>query len=80
MSNLQWNIIHECDEEDGTPTQWCTEINHPKYGKYCWINDIGSGLTEKGFNVEVDMNGFIELVQCKTLASAKRWVATHLQP
>lgn len=78
MAKLMWNIIHECDGEDGTPTQWAAEVNHPKYGKYCWINDIGSGLTGKGFNVEVDFNGFTELVQCRSLASAKRWVAMNL--
>lgn len=76
--NNRWKIIHECDTEEGKPTQWATEINHPKYGKYCWINDVGSGLTEKGFNVEVDYGGFVELVQCKSLASAKRWVTMNL--
>lgn len=39
MSKLKWKIIHESDDEDGNPTQWSTEINHPKYGKYCWIMD-----------------------------------------
>lgn len=57
MAKLNWEIIHECDDEDGKPTQWCAEINHPKYGKYCWINDIGTGLTEKAFNVEVKADG-----------------------
>lgn len=40
MTKLQWEIIHECDDEEGNPAQWCAEINHPKYGKYCWINDM----------------------------------------
>ncbi len=78
MAKLQWEIIHECDMDDGTPTQWCAEINHPKYGKYCWINDMGSELTEKGFEVEVNYGGFVTLVQCKSFASAKRWVAMNL--
>lgn len=60
-------------DEDGNPTQWSSEINHPKYGKYCWINDMGDY-----FGVEVDYGGFIELVECKSLISAKRWVATQL--
>ena len=68
-----WNVVHECDGEDGNPTQWSTEINHPKYGRFCWINDIGNG-----FNVEVDYGGIIELAKCKSLASAKRWVAMNL--
>ena len=33
MSKLNWNIVHKCDDEDGNPTQWSSEINHPKYGK-----------------------------------------------
>lgn len=28
MAKLNWKIIHECDEEDGTPTCWVAEINH----------------------------------------------------
>lgn len=46
---LKQNIVHECDDEDGSPTQWSSEINHPKYGKYCWINDMGDY-----FGVEVE--------------------------
>lgn len=38
----KWEVIHESDDENGNPTQWCKEINHPKYGKYVWINDMGS--------------------------------------
>lgn len=33
----EWHIIHECDTENGTPTQWSKEIDHPKYGQYVWI-------------------------------------------
>ena len=29
----KWEIIHECDTEEGDPAQWCMEINHDKYGK-----------------------------------------------
>ena len=77
MSKLNWNIVHECDDEDGNPNQWYSEINHPKYGKYCWISDMGDY-----FGVEVDYGGFTEfteLVECKSLISAKRWVATQLK-
>ena len=72
---MKWKIIHECDDEYGNPTQWCKEINHPKYGKYVWINDMGNY-----FNVEVDYGvvGFVELVECKSLESAKRWVTRYL--
>lgn len=69
----QWEIIHECDTDEGAPRQWCMEINHYKYGKYCWINDMGDY-----FGVEVYYCDFVELVQCKSLSSAKRWVTMHL--
>lgn len=68
-----WKIIRECDDEDGNPAQWCREINHYKYGKYVWINDMGDH-----FNIEVDCSGFIELATCRLLASAKRWVTMNL--
>ena len=32
MSKLNWNIIHDCDDENGNPTQWATKINHIRYG------------------------------------------------
>lgn len=73
MAKLQWSIVHECDEENGNPTQWAAEINHEQYGKYCWINDMGDY-----FGIEVNYGGFMELMQCKTLVSAKRWVTTQL--
>lgn len=31
----KWEVVHECDDENGNPTQWASEINHPRYGKYC---------------------------------------------
>lgn len=69
----KWEIIHESDTDSGKPTCWALEINHHKYGKYCWINDMGDY-----FAVEVDCGDFIELKQCKSLASAKRWVSMNL--
>lgn len=73
MSKLKWKIVHECDDEDGNPTQWALEINHSKYGKFCWINNM-----EDYFGIEVDYGELIELKQCKSLASAKRWVTMNL--
>lgn len=69
----KWEIIHDCDDENGNPTQWALEINHPRYGRYCWINDIGSY-----YSIEVNYGDFGELAVCKSLASAKRWVSTNL--
>lgn len=25
----KWNVIHDCDGENGEPTVWSLEINHP---------------------------------------------------
>jgi len=68
------NIAHDCDRENGEPTCWAREINHPKYGKFVWITENENGL----YDVEVDRGEFITLVTCKTLTSAKRWVSTNL--
>ena len=73
MAKLNWQVIHDCDAENGNPTTWAAEINHSRYGKYCWITDMG-----KHFSVEVDCGAFEELAKCKTLVSAKRWVSAHL--
>ena len=70
-----WEIVHDCDAEDGTATCWALQINHPKYGKYVWIN-ADDDYTE--FDVEVNRGGFETLITCKSLASAKRWVSRYL--
>ncbi len=71
---MKWKIVHESDDENGNPTLWAAEINHPKHGKFCWISDTG-----KGYRVEVQHgDDFVELVLCKSLASARRWVSRFL--
>lgn len=74
MSKNKWEIIHDADTEEGEPTTWSMEINHEKYGKFVWVcqYDIND------FRVEVDLGDFVELVTCKSLASAKRWVTMNL--
>ena len=67
----EWHIIHECDTENGTPTQWSNEINNPKYGQYVWIE-----LTYNN-TYDVVANDTV-LKNCKSLASAKRWVSSNL--
>lgn len=70
---LDWMVIHECDDEE-KPMQWAAEIHHPEYGKWCWISNTGDH-----FIVEVEnCGGFLELAKCKSLISAKRWVAINL--
>lgn len=73
MSKLNWEIVHECDDDNGNPTQWCAIIDHPKYGKFCWITDMADH-----FSIEVDCEGFVEIMKCKSLPSAKKWVTTQL--
>ena len=68
----KWKVI-DCATDGKTPTCWAKQINHPVYGKYVWINAIDSE-----FSVEVDDNGFDELIRCKSLVSAKRWVSMNL--
>ncbi len=63
----EWHIIHECDTENGTPTQWSKEIN----GQYVYIE-----LTYNN-TYDVVANDTV-LKNCKSLTSAKRWVTTNL--
>lgn len=69
-----WSIVHDCDEENREPACWAKEINHEKYGKYVWITKNENGT----YDIEVDKGGFLTLITCKTLTSAKRWVALNL--
>lgn len=75
MKKNKWEIVLECDDEDDTPTCWALEINHRKYGKYVWITKYD----EQDYTVEViPYNETIELMHCKSLVSAKRWVTMNL--
>jgi len=70
----QWNIVHDSDDDEGKPTCWCKEINNPKYGRFVWISK-----TETGYDVEISQRNFVVLKKdCKSLASAKRWVAINV--
>ena len=73
MARLKWNIVHECDDDNGNPTQWATEINHSDYGRFVWIDDEG----EK-FGVYSGKSCNTKLAECKSLAWAKRWVKINL--
>lgn len=71
-----WEIIHECDDEvTGEPSNWAAEVNSERYGKFVWISHNANGQ----YDVEVRPHGeFKVLVSCKSLASAKRWVAMNI--
>lgn len=71
----EWEIVHDCDEDNGDPTCWAKEINHSKYGKYVWISQI----SDTAYDVEVIPEQELKvLATCKSLASAKRWVSMNL--
>lgn len=71
----KWNIVYEADDENGNPAMWSCEINHEKYGRFCWIIDNGDH-----FSVEVKREGseLSVLAKCKSLVSAKRWATMNL--
>lgn len=75
---VNWDIIHECDDEDGNPTCWATEINHPKYGKYVWISKNSDNHYDVEVNYDSFNSSFTKLVTCKSLTSAKRWTTKNL--
>jgi len=70
MAKLVWNIVHECDMEDGTPTEWSTKIGN----KFYWIDEVADGT----FDV-IDSDAHTVLANCKSLDGAKRWVARWLK-
>lgn len=69
---LKWKPIYECDDDDGNPTVWATEVNHHKYGKFIWITKVDDN------EFEITTSNYDEPIKvCKTLTSAKRWVAMN---
>lgn len=75
MSKLKWEVIHEADDENGEPCMWAKEINHPTYGRFCWIEDDGDYFV---IEIEYSKSNFKTLKTCKSLLSAKRWVTMNL--
>ena len=67
---MKWNVVHDCDLEDGTPTEWSLKITDDKF---YWIAEDSNGT----FDV-IDDDAHSVLMNCKTLASAKRWVTMYL--
>lgn len=77
MAKLKWEIVHDLDDEDGSPGCWTAEINSKKYGKFAWI-EKGDDCFIVIVNDEMDSELSSEIMQCKSLPSAKRWVAMNL--
>ena len=65
-----WEIVHDCDLEDGTPTTWSIKVR-PK--KFYWICETADNTFEV-----IDSDAHTILMSCKTLRSAKRWVTMNL--
>ena len=70
-----WNIVHDCDDDNGEPTCWAKEINHPAYGCFVWLSKCGSN--EYAIEVVPDKET-ITLATCNSLSSAKHWVTTNI--
>lgn len=66
----EWNIVHDCDLDDGTPTEWSLKVADDKF---YWIDEVSDGT----FDV-IDHDAHTVLMNCKTLVSAKRWVTNNL--
>jgi len=71
----QWNVVHDCDTEEGKPTCCAKRIDHPTYGQFVWISEY----SDNQFAVEViPITETKVLAICKSLSSAKRWVTTNI--
>ncbi len=76
---MKWNPVYECDDEDGHPTVWASEINSKKYGKYVWISCVGDKEYEVTTSHYGSEPGSEPIKICKSLTSAKRWVSMNIQ-
>lgn len=66
----QWSVVHDCDGEDGTPSVWSLKIAD---NQFYWID----ATPDNTFNV-IDTDSETILKNCRSLRSAKRWVAVYL--
>ena len=69
MKNV-WVIVHDCDLDDGTPTEWALKIAE---NVFYWIDAMANST----FDV-IDKDGHTVLKNCQSLSSAKRWVTINL--
>lgn len=75
----KWHPVHECDDDEGNPSVWAKEVNHPLYNKYIWITKVA----ENEFLIEYDADpnsasSIKPLKTCRSLSAAKRWVSIHI--
>lgn len=65
-----WEIVPEMCLSDGTATEWRLMVVD---GIFYWIDT----MPDDTYNV-IAPDGHTVLMNCKSLASAKRWVRIHL--
>lgn len=71
---IEWNPVLDCDLDNGVHTCYATEGHK---GSYIWLSQLANDT----WNVETnDYHGgdIYTVVNCKTLASAKRYAARYL--
>ena len=68
---MKWNIVYECDNDNGEHTEWYCKLGEHSF---VWIDKIGTnayGITNKS-----DGNNYIHI--SKSLQAAKRWVNNNI--
>lgn len=70
---IEWEVVHECDEEDGNPTQWVAEIHSKRYGKYAWIDLLPNG----DYLISASRQDKIKVI-ARHLPKAKAWVSSYM--
>ena len=72
MKKYNWNPVEEMDLDDGTHTCYAAESD----GYFVYLTQISDGT----WDVEQQEKGdpcVFTLANCKTLASARRWVSRY---
>lgn len=70
----KWEIVHDADLDDGTPTMWVITVKpENRVLRNYWI----CLLADETYDV-IGSDGQSVLKNCKTMASAKRWVTMNL--
>ena len=70
----KWEIVHDADLDDGTPTMWVIAVKpEDRVLRYYWICLVSDGTYDV-----IGSDGESVLKNCKTMASSKRWVTMNL--
>lgn len=70
IEKLDWQVVHDADDDDGNPTMWSAKIDSSEYGKYMWIEKS----YENGYDIVVNPDGddYVVLKSSKSLGWAKK--------